>query len=89
MNLGTLTKIVLASKMIIGQNKKYNLSVIINILKTPPSQRDEKSLEILRYLTASIDFFKTNIIELGEYVHTQACQCLDYESCMKGEVLHI
>ena len=55
------------------------LRYVIYLLKTPPSQRNYKQISILQALTRKIKFFIQKIEELGESVHFDSCQSMNYE----------
>jgi hypothetical protein len=66
----------------------FRLSSVIKKLKIPGKDRNQQDTVILQFLTSSILFFKNNIIELGETLHIETCNLLEYEHKNTNEVIY-
>lgn len=82
MDISLLASFIFAPRLLEDlkfSSQEFRLSAIINVLKTPTEKRTSRSLVILKFLSSTIPFFKTHVVELGDAVHMQLCQQLDYE----------
>ena len=65
-----------------------SLQSIISILKLTIAQRSIRQNFILQEFTKNIKFFIGLIAENGDYVHTAACERLNYEFVPANEVTY-